>query len=461
MHKRIAIVTGLVVAAALALTPIAMAKVSPEEAQKLKGELTPWGAEMAGNADGTIPAYTGGISTPPAGYGGPGSLYVDPYQDDKPLYSITAKNMAQYEEKLTPGLKALFKKYPDTYRIDVYPTRRSHALPEWVNENTYKNATRAVSTPDGLELTGAYGGIPFPIPNNGVEVMWNHILRYWSSGQNTKYGSFLIQPTGTVTTGEGGWSYDRMAYYLKDGSLENFNGNFWNILFETNQPARKKGEVTLIKDNVNAAKDPRKAWVYLVGQRRVRRAPTYAFDTPTTSLSGLYTIDDFYGFSGSMERFDWKLVGKKEMYIPYNNYKTEEKTNSVQDMSKIYPAKHHNPDYVRFELHRVWVVEATLKEGSRHIYGKRVFYFDEDSWNASLGDNYDGRGELWRTKWMHSYNAYELPGVIQRSQVFYDLRTPEYGVGFAQNPYKGMSEFDNPKEDDFFTPQNVRRRGKY
>jgi Protein of unknown function (DUF1329) len=459
MYKKIVMLFSILLIAALAVTPFGMAKVTPEEAARLGKDLTPWGAEKAGNAAGTIPAWDGGIATPPAGYGGTGSLYVDPFADDKVLFAITAKNVDQYADKLNEGQIALFKRYPDTYRIDVYPSRRSHALPQWVMENTLKNATRAVTPDDGTGLSGAYGGIPFPIPKSGVEVMWNHKMRYMGSGSEMKYAGNMIHTNGSISVGEAGDLQRLSPYYDKDGSLETFEGGFFYGMYPTYAPARKNGEVLLLKRHVTSSHKVQ-AWIYFVGQRRVRRAPTFGFDTPTTSLSGHYSLDDYYGFMGSMERFDWKLVGKKELFIPYNSYKTEEKVGSMQGLSKLYPVKHQNPDYFRYELHRVWEVEATLKEGERHIYGRRVYYIDEDSWSIVLKDAYDGRGELWRTQVLNSYNAYELPGVIQRTMIMLDLRTDEYCVTPNQNYFEGMAKFDNPKPEKYFTVQTLRRLGK-
>lgn len=435
---------------AVAVSP-AWAKVSAEEAARLGKDLTVFGAEVAGNADGTIPAYTGGITGVPEGltYEGPGSRHPDPYADDKVLYSITAANLAEHADKVTAGQQALLKKYPDTYRIDVYPSRRSHAAPQWVVDNTLANATRATLDDEGV-LSGAYGGIPFPITQDPEEMVWNHQFRWQGEGVKHVYNGYVVQEDGDLAKVTGGEVYESYPNYIKDGSLDTFNGEYWNIMVVYQRPERRKGEVLLVRDPVDQINSPRKAWQYLVGQRRVRRAPTVAYDTPNAGFSGLATYDDAFMFNGAMDRYDWKFVGKKEILIPYNCYKGDSYS---KDPTVVFGPGHVNPDYVRWELHRVWVVEGTLKEDKRHIYGKRTFYLDEDSWNIALTDSYDGRGNLWRTNVGLLKNVYELPGVVQRLQVYYDLIKGQYAVNNCQTEEDKISIFGNHKPERYYTPR--------
>ena len=108
------------------------AKVSEEEVARLGQDLTPVGAEKAGNADGTIPAWTGSMTTVPEGleYGGDGTPLPDPYGDEKPLFSINAQNVDEHADKLSAGMVALIKLRPDTYRMDIYPTHRDGGYPQ-------------------------------------------------------------------------------------------------------------------------------------------------------------------------------------------------------------------------------------------------------------------------------------------------------------------------------------------
>ncbi|GGO78909.1 hypothetical protein GCM10011348_11900 [Marinobacterium nitratireducens] len=439
---------------ALALNAgMAIAKVSPEEAAKLGNELTPFGAERAGNADGSIPEWTGGLTTAPAGYTKGGQL-VDPFADEKPLYTVTSQNLAEYGDMLSDGQKALFAKYPD-FKMNVYPTHRTAPIPDWVAENTKTNALNAELTPNGNGVTNAYGGIPFPIPQNGNEAIWNHTLRWYGEGKDATYESATIYANGSraVTAGH---LIETYPYYYKDGDITSFNGNIIQLLLEYSLPTRRKGEVTLVRDPVNAAKEPRQAWQYIPGQRRVRRAPTIAFDTPDPGSNGLTTYDQAFMFNGSPERYNWELIGKKEMLVPYNSYKFLTAHDKGTSFEELWPTNFTNPDFERWEKHRVWVVEATLREDSRHIYGKRRFYLDEDSWFVLMTDMYDGRGELWRYGHSHPVVMYGN-SVIARAVTNYDLQSGDYAVQeYDTIPYTQEAT----KDDNFYTPQNVRQMAR-
>ena len=459
MSRRWAMVVAILFVLGLCIGSAAFAGVSADEAEKLKKELTPFGGVRAGNADGTIPAWEGGIKAAPqgAGYKGPGTMHPDPFAGDKVLFTITAQNMDKYADKLNPGTKAMLKKYASSYKLNVYQTRRTQAAPEWVYENTFKNATRVSMTSDGLGLRGGYGGIPFPIPKRGEEVMFNHLLRYMSGGREGFYTGGLVLPNGTYSPGAGGVGREKFPYNIKGGSPETYNGGLYWALLAYSIPTRRSGEIVLLKDPLNAAEPPpRQAWQYLPGQRRVRMAPTLAYDTPNTTYSGVGIWDDTYLFNGALDRYDWKLVGKKEMYIPYNDYKAD-----LVATKDILTPHHLNPENVRWELHRVWEVEATLKAGKRHEYAKRVFFFDEDSYVAVMADTYDGRGNLWRPRLALSKNCFEIPAIVQGITALYDLQGDTYGVNIVQNDSKGKYfEFEKNLPDSLFSPENLREEGR-
>jgi hypothetical protein len=153
-------------------------------------------------------------------------------------------------------------------------------------------------------------------------------------------------------------------------------------------------------------------------------APDLSHDTPNPGTAGATTFDDTFIFNGSMDRFAFKLIGKKEMLVPYNAYAAVYQ--AKQD--ELLKPNHLNPDLVRWELHRVWVVEATLKEGKRHVYGKRVFYLDEDSWAALASDQYDGRGQLYRTGFAYMAPSYDLPAPYSDMFGHYDLVSRIYSL---------------------------------
>ena len=363
----------------IALGVPAMAAVSAADAAKLGAELTPLGAEKAGNADGSIPAWDGGItSASQAGFANfrPGQHHPDPYASDKPLYTVTAANMSQYASKLTEGHKKLLQTYRNTFKMIVYPTHRSAASPQRIYDATRRIATTAELAAGGNGVVKAGEGIPFPIPKSGVEVFWNHVLRY--------RGDVIVRNIGQAPVTAGG-SYTMVkfrdetmvAYSLAGAKSENLNNTIAYFIQETMAPARLAGEVLLVQETLDQSVENRRAWVYNAGQRRVRRAPNVAFDNPGTNSDALRTSDQFDMYNGSPQRYDWTLIGKKEMLVPYNSYKLNSNTLKYDDILK---KNHINPELARFELHRVWVVDSKLKAGQNHLYSRRTLYVDEDSW---------------------------------------------------------------------------------
>ncbi len=432
------------------------AGVSAEQARRLKKDLTPLGAQRAGNADGTIPAWQGGLTAAPEGLTydpASGDHLPNPFAKEKPLYTISAQNMDQYAHKLTPGQKALLKRYPDTYKLQVYPTHRTAAAPQWVYDNTAENAVNAALTEDQEGVTGAYGGIPFPLARKGAEAIFNHCAR-WSGGDRVEfYLNELVQADGAhINCGGGKYTWD-WPYYDKEGSAGTWNGWLGGLLIEYQTPARLKGEILLAQDPLDYTKKQRAAWQYIPGQRRIRRAPNIAYDTPGY-LGGLTTTDDDYMYTGAIDRYNWTLKGKQEMIIPYHDYDLESAT-----LDQILSPGHINSKYVRWELHRIWIVEASLKKGCRHAYGKRVMHLDEDTWTNVLEDKYDTRGKLWRTAVGYSVMDWTVPVLFSTSRAYYDLQRSDYGVSGVRNGIQGTRTFTDVKAD-LLTPQYVRKLGR-
>lgn len=404
----------------------AQAEVSAEQAKQLGSTLTPWGAEAGANKDGTIPAYVPNSVKVPASYDPSKPAYrPDPFADDKVLYSVTAANVSQYADKLSEGFKAMFARHPD-FRIDVYPTRRSVSYPPHVVENTLKNATVCKTVNDGLKVEGCYGGLPFPIPTTGAQVMWNHLLRYNGYATESRFGSFFVDPSGSVILQ--GANVVKQSYPFYDPKrTEPSTGDdiYWTYLHEVQEPARKAGERLLIVDYVDNLDPGRKVWQYLPGQRRVKLSPDLAYDTPNPQSGGSATMDDATLFMGALDRYDFELVGKREMLIPYNNYKL---ANGGCPSATLLLKGFFNPDCIRWELHRVWVAEAKLKPGSRHVYARRTFYFDEDAPGAGVVDNYDAAGKLYRVVAGYPYALYEADGMNSDPTSVYDLQTGAYAT---------------------------------
>ncbi len=407
--------------ASLLLVPAADAAVDAQKAAELKTVLTPMGAEKEGNKDGSIPAWTGGVAPGTAAFIGSSGRRADPYAADKKLYSVTSKNMAEYGDKLSEGAKALLQKFPESYRIDVYPTRRSASAPQWVYDNTSKNATRARLS-KSLVVEQAYGGIPFPIPANGAEVMSNNLMTWRGESVRTSQQAYLGTADGKSVMTTDAMLEQQFPYYFKDGALEKFDGEYKLNRFTTLGPAIRAGEAVVSR--INLDEDKSQAWVYLTGQRRVRMLPNACCDTPSPQTSGVMTYDEIYVFSGRMDGFNWKLLGKKEMLIPYNTNAFMKPTKAAE----VLGPRHLNPDHVRWELHRVWVVEATLAPGARHNAARSVYYVDEDSWMAVLGDRFDAKGQLWKTLYQLPVVAPDLLAMIPGAYGFVDMLS---GTSFA------------------------------
>ncbi|GGE53809.1 hypothetical protein GCM10007421_30340 [Halopseudomonas oceani] len=426
------------------------AKLDPAEVARLGQDLTPVGAEKAGNASGTIPAWTGGLTTPPTGFD-PATGYIDPFANEQPLYTITQANMAQYADQLTAGYEAMLAKYP-SYKMNIYPSHRTAALPAEEYAQIVKEAT-------SVELAESGNGmlhyerttVPFPIPKQGLEVLYNHVVRY-------RAGGYTVYPTEMVVQANGSFTPVRREQTLVMASaLGNPEPNRLSYaLGKVISPESVAGNRNLIHEPLDQTEEPRLAWTYNPGQRRVLRAPELSYDAPTGTSDGLRTMDQYDMYFGAPNKYEWKLIGKQEMLVSYNNYKLADRSLKYED---IIQPNHLNQDLVRYELHRVWVIEATLKPGERHMYARRVFYIDEDSWNILAADLYDGRGELWRTQEAHSMQRYDVLTSIHTSEAHYDLQANRYLIFGLDNEEK-IATFGATAELRDFRPAALRRSGR-
>ena len=418
---------------------LGMGPARADSAADLGAKLTPIGAEVAGNADGTIPAWTGGITAPVAGYV-QGQDYVDPYAGDAKLFSITKDNLEQYRDNLAAGQIALLERY-DGYRMDVYPTHRSCAFPAAVYEKTKANIGVAKVEQTAHDLAAAVpGGFPFPLPQSGDEVIWNHRAAFEGVARSVLGTTAVVDTNGGFVPLK--WDELRLSnYYNPDRStFEELQNVQFKYLSTYIAPARVAGEAYLVHETLNGE---RNAWFYSPGLRRVRRAPTLSYDNPVSGYEGLGAADQLYMYNGRLDRYDWQLVGKKELYIPYNNY---EFANSKHSVADLVEPNFPNRDVTRYELHRVWVVEATLKEGTRHLLPRRTFYVDEDSWRVVAADMYDSRGGLWRYQEETTVNAYDVPTCFGFGQALYDFEAGRYILDLV---------FNDDTRPDFHAAGNV------
>ncbi len=450
-----------VLAFAIAASP-AQSKVSQKEANKLGTSLTPFGSIKAGNKNKTIPEWTGGLTEAPAGYEGSGQHHIDPFASDEIKFTIDESNYQGFKKYLTPGQYALFETYTDTFKMHVYPTHRSHAMPDWVVENSRDNATTAELSKGGVGIKNAYGGIPFPIlhgsnEEKALQTMWNHLTRWRGVFVTSRSTEVAVQRDGDYSpiTKQQEIFFN---FHNPKGSFKKLDNILFYFLTFNKAPARLAGGALLVHETLDQTKDARQAWDYNSGQRRVRRAPNLAYDSPIASSDNTRTADDTDMYNGAPDRYNWEYKGVKEFFIPYNNYKLSAEGVKYSDL--VMPG-HLNPDFVRWELHRVHVVEATLKSGERHIYKRRVFYVDEDSWGIALVDQYDNRGELWRISAAMLKNYYELPGTWTSGDVYHDLQSRRYSANGLYSEEKQAPVFENKIPNKrYFKPSSLRRRGR-
>ena len=431
----------------------AAAEIPADEIARIGRDLTPLGGERAGNAAGTIPEWTGGITEPPAGYV-LGEHHRDPYAGDQPLFVISAANLDEHRERLSIGHQRMLEAY-STFEIPVYQTRRSASVPQRIYDATRSVAATAQLVDDGNGVGGAAIGIPFPIPGNGLEVIWNHLLRYRGETVECVIGQAAVTRGGDYTMVKYGLEIE-LRYSLPGMTEEGLDNTM--VLFKQKvlAPARLAGDILLVHETMNQVREPRNAWTYNPGQRRVRRAPNVAYDNPGTTTDGLRTADQFDMFNGAVDRYEWRLLGKREMYVPYNAYKLHSDELAFTD---ILTPLHVNPEHLRYELHRVWVVEATLREGATHIYKRRTLYVDEDSWQILLADIYDNRDQLWRVSEGHVINYYEKPLIWPTLEVHTDLQAGRYLALGLDNEFS-MCTYDVGITSRDFTPAALRREGR-
>ncbi len=431
----------------------ASAEIAADQIARLGADLTPLGGQRAGSADGTIPEWTGGIVKPPAGYR-VGEHHRDPYAGDRPRLVIDAGSLDRHRDRLSVGHQRMLETY-SSFRMQVYPTRRSASVPQRIYDATRHAAATAKLVDGGNGVAGAVIGIPFPIPRSGLEVIWNHLLRYRGETVACVIGQAAVTRGGAYTLVKQSLEIE-LRYSLPGMTLDRLGNTMILFKQKTLAPARLAGDIVLVHETMNQLREPRKAWTYNPGQRRVRRAPNIAYDNPGTSSDGLRTADQLDMFNGAVDRYDWKLVGKREMYVPYNSYRLHGSDLAFTDILKPL---HVDPDLLRYELHRVWVVEATLKEGASHTYKRRTFYVDEDSWQILVADIYDNRDQLWRVSEAHLVNYYEKPLVWPTLEVHSDLQAGRY-LAFGLDNEFPMCTWDTDLKSRDFTPAALRREGR-
>ena len=436
-----------------------LAGVSQKEVQKLGEVLTPFGSILGGNIDRSIPAWTGGISKPEAKSG---EHHTDLFKDEEPILVIDSDNLEKYSKNLTAGQLKMFNSFSDSYSMNIYPSYRTHAMPDWVNKNSIENAKSSSLSKKGTGVINAYGGIAFPIlhgsnSDQALQTMWNHMTRW--------RGIYVVRRTSEIAVNRNG-QFNTVInqqevlfnFHVPGKAFDDLDNKLLYYITFTVSPARLAGGALLVHETLDQTIQKREAWDYNAGQRRVRRAPNLAYDSPLASSNHIAAIDEVDMYNGAPDRYSWNYKGLSERYIPYNNYKINEKGRQYSDMLK---PGHIDPEFVRWEKHRVHVVEATLKKQSRHVYAKRTFYIDEDSWSIAMSEQYDRRGEMLHFNMSLLKNFYELPGVFTSADVIHDLQSQKYFVhGLYSEETNAPVFHSEPPPKRYFTSSSLRRRGR-
>ena len=377
--------------------------------------------------------------------------YPDPYPDDEIIFTITSKNYSDFSENfLTSGQIEMFKKYPETFKMNVYNSRRSCAVPPEVNELTISNA---ILTDEGEGIEGIVGSIPFPKPTEALHHVWNHILRYRGVEISGSSPFFIIDPDGSRILGAG----KAIAKNYWNPFTKNQKGLQGMLMTKVTHPPRLADASALVIESLNAFKSPRKAWVYNPGTRRVRRAPDIAYDYKPSASQGLTTTDQFDGFNGAKDRYNWKNLGIQARLMPYNAYKFHE-----TPMEEVLNPFHVDQDFLRYELVNVNVVKAELKNDKRHIIPKRVMYFDVDSHNMLVEETFDANSEIMAYREFPIINFYDQPMCLSIHSATYDFATRRYQLASVRSIDIPKIEWrlEEPHNERMFTPEGLKRFAK-
>lgn len=441
---------SIVLLAGIALN--AQAKVDNAQASRLGQDLTPLGGEMAGNAAGTIPRWEGGLATPPANYT-PGMHHPDPYAGETPLYQVTSQNLNQYQTQLPAGLKVLLEKNPDYY-LRVFPTHRSAAAPQRIYDATRYNALNAELISGGNGVQGAASGIPFPLPQSGQEAIWNHIMRYRGDQVHFVTNQAAVLSNGAYNL----LKLERDIYFVygREGvTPKDLDNTLFYYKYKVVAPSKLAGSALVVQETLDQVLAIRKAWRFNRGERRVRRLPMLAYETLQPDTNGMATADVVDSYNGAPDRYQWNLIGKQEMLVPYNSYAVHQKGIAYETILKRNTI---NPELLRYELHRVWIVDAELRKGFSHPYSKRRFYIDEDSWQILAVDLYNKDGELSGLQESHPISYYDVPMFGSTLETIYDFDGERYFVDGLDNN-EPMYNFNANLTPGDFTPQALRRSG--
>ena len=242
----------------------------------------------------------------------------------------------------------------------------------------------------------------------------------------------------------------------RGANLADIDNKIFYLKTDTIAPSSLAGTITLVHETLDQIRSPRLAWRYDAGSRRLRRSPNLAYETDLPNSSSLRSVDQKDMYNGAPNQYDWELKGKREIFVPYNAYKLHDA--DVQPDDVIRP-QHINQELARYELHRVWVVEAKLRTGISHIYSRRVFYVDEDSWQILATEEYDSNDELWRVSEAHNISYYSEPVFWTTMEMTYDLNAQRYYIDGLDNGFPAY-DFEPGFRGNQFSASAARRAAR-
>jgi hypothetical protein len=395
------------------------------------------GAEQAGDPNNNIPAWTGGLDTGALA----GAHYADPFAADKPIDMVSAANGGRWQAWLTPGTQMRLLSDADL-RLPVYPTRRSAADSAEFYAGTRENAMRA-GMHDGLPEHISVG-IPFPVPDKGMQVIWNHLLRDRPAfGQRTFVQAF-VQPN---------------ARLLSHTIVQRF-ANYWpvpvkkhpeeiplaSLLELTIVPQRLAGSVMMLRATLNQAS---KMWLRDAGALWLAKVTDAAPGTSVLGAAGLMDVDQLDGYLGPPGLYDWSLIGKEARLVPYNAYKLD-----TDDLNAALTPRHMNADVLRYEIHRTWHVRGTCRAEMSCHFNRRDYWLDEDTWQILLGDLYVA-DHLAIVQESHPLMAAERHRSVTVLSASFNPKTGEYLV--RTGGQYGTADSGPPIDPDEFRPLAARR----
>ena len=420
--------------------------VSATPFKNTEGLLTPLGGLLEGNSEGSIPLWIGG---------GLSSSDLINLTTEQAKLIINIQNYKKHIHRLSSAQIQMIERFPDSYKIYIYKTLRTQHAPQWLYNATEKNKTSAKLENEGTLLSGTWPGVPFPIPKSGVEIVWNHLLSWRGVSFEANMTETVVYPKKKM---ELNTSIKTVFYYFDKKRHELTNSKILSYLSSITAPAALAGDKLLVSDYANTTKKPRQTWIYLSNTRKVQRVPAATFDNILSNSGGLRLADEVNMYNGSPELYQWKVIEKKEIYIPYNNQNIA--FSNIKKENLLTP-NHINSSLIRNELHRVWVLEGTLKEGKQHIYPRRIFYIDEDSWTIVISESYNKKNELWRSAFSHPVYYPSMPGVFSGLDSFYDSkRAMYYSQWFRLEGHEGIKFKDTLYNKRNFSPSALRREAK-